>query len=189
MNSIYASKLYRASKRKDRIQAALNSASNFSLVQQLADSLDEEYRTPKNLGIEEELKELKRKQEEGLFVDEKIDPNEDLMTVDELSSKKSSGGFKSSGGGSLGGGPKHKPAPGTDSDGESPDLDSPGSDTGDDGSKKVDEAPADKPEETEASTKIHACDDISLNLIKESLNNERTELGKSVLKQLLEQIQ
>lgn len=27
------------------------------------------------------------------------------------------------------------------------------------------------------------------NLIKESLNNERTELGKSVLKQLLEQIQ
>ena len=44
MKSIYASKLYRSSKRKDKIAAALFNSSNSGLVQQLADSLDEEYR-------------------------------------------------------------------------------------------------------------------------------------------------
>ena len=44
MKCIYASKLYRASKRKDIIAAALADSGNVELVQQLADSLDEEYR-------------------------------------------------------------------------------------------------------------------------------------------------
>ena len=45
MKAIFASKLYKASSRKDRIQAALNSLGNSELVQQLASSLDEEYKT------------------------------------------------------------------------------------------------------------------------------------------------
>ena len=46
MKSIYASKLFISSKRKDRITAALVNASNAELVQQLASSLDEEYQRP-----------------------------------------------------------------------------------------------------------------------------------------------
>lgn len=46
MKCIYASKLYKSSKRKDAIIAALFSSSNSELVRQLASSLDEEYRQP-----------------------------------------------------------------------------------------------------------------------------------------------
>lgn len=43
MNPIYASKLYRASKRKDKINAALVNSSNAGLIQQLSEDLDKEY--------------------------------------------------------------------------------------------------------------------------------------------------
>ena len=44
INLIYASKLYRSSKRKDKINAALLNSANLGLVQQLSEDLDEEYR-------------------------------------------------------------------------------------------------------------------------------------------------
>lgn len=43
MNPIYASKLYRASKRKDKINAALVNSANAGLIQQLSEDLDKEY--------------------------------------------------------------------------------------------------------------------------------------------------
>lgn len=47
--SIYASKLYQASNRKDRIEAAFNDPINSELVGQLAKALDEEYQKPEYL--------------------------------------------------------------------------------------------------------------------------------------------
>lgn len=92
MKSIYASKLYKASTRKDRIHAALMAPGNLSLVQQLAESLDEEYQKPENLGLEEN----KPKEEadtspaaEDFISDEEVDPEKDLMTVDDVKNRLS----------------------------------------------------------------------------------------------------
>jgi len=88
MQAIYSSKLYKASPRKQKIQAALMSPGNLELVQQLSDALDEEYKTAQNLGKAEE--EPKEKIDElDFIVDEKIDPEKDLVTMDDLG--KSSG--------------------------------------------------------------------------------------------------
>ena len=46
LESIYASKIYKASKRKDQIRAAFDNPVNKELVGQLADALDEEYQKP-----------------------------------------------------------------------------------------------------------------------------------------------
>ena len=92
MKSIYSSKLYIASSRKERIDAAINMPGNLSLVQQLAEDLDEEYKTPSNLGLEpsEEASSNAEKPDSDnseyadMFVDEKIDPKKDLVTVNDL---------------------------------------------------------------------------------------------------------
>ena len=63
MKAIYASKLYRASKRKDHIKAALVNSNNVALVQQLADNLDEEYQRPELLISEEEQEEKEQAQQ------------------------------------------------------------------------------------------------------------------------------
>ena len=96
MKSIFASKLYRASKRKDRIQAALASPNNLALAQQLAEDLDEQYKTPENLGLESEKVEEVSEDDElnDFIVDEEIDPSKDLVTMDDVG--KSSGGGHSS---------------------------------------------------------------------------------------------
>lgn len=65
MKCIYASKLYRASKRKDKIKAALANSANVGLVQQLADSLDEEYQTEELLNPQEEEAEQQNGSEGG----------------------------------------------------------------------------------------------------------------------------
>lgn len=98
MKSIYASKLYKASKRKERIQAALLAPGNAELVMQLAEDLDEKYQTPNNLGIREEKKENEPKDNDfgDFVVDEDINPKTDLMTMDDLKSPKPSGGHASS---------------------------------------------------------------------------------------------
>ena len=49
MKAIYASKLYKASKRKSKIAAALADPINIELVKQLNTYLDPEYQTPENL--------------------------------------------------------------------------------------------------------------------------------------------
>lgn len=46
MKAIYSCKLYKASKRKDKIQAAITNPMNSELVTQLAEYLDEEYQNP-----------------------------------------------------------------------------------------------------------------------------------------------
>lgn len=101
MKSIYASKLYKASKRKEKIQAALLAPGNAELVMQLAEDLDEKYQTSNNLGIKEEKKEDEPKEAKDndfgdFVVDEDINPKTDLMTMDDLKSPKPSGGHTSS---------------------------------------------------------------------------------------------
>lgn len=90
MNAIFASKLYKASTRKDRIHAAMLAQNNLALVQQLADSLDEEFKTPENFGVEEKEEE-NTSVESDLFEDEEIDPEKDLVTVDDLAKEMKSG--------------------------------------------------------------------------------------------------
>lgn len=51
MSSIFASKLYITSSRKDKISSAFNNPANAGLTRQLAEYLDEEYQTKENLGI------------------------------------------------------------------------------------------------------------------------------------------
>lgn len=101
MKSIYASKLYKASNRKEKIQAALLAPGNAELVMQLAEDLDEKYQTPNNLGVKEEKKEDEPKEVKDddfgdFVVDENINPETDLMTMDDLKSPKPSGGHTSS---------------------------------------------------------------------------------------------
>ncbi len=90
MKSIFASKLYKASKRQDRIRSAMTDPINSELVQQLKSYIDDEY-----------LEEAEPKD---------IDPMEGKGAENEDSggsvSKKPSGGggHHSSGGGGLGGG-------------------------------------------------------------------------------------
>lgn len=54
LNAIYASKLYRSSPRKDKIEAAFDNPINAELVGQLATALDEQYQTPEYLVKERE---------------------------------------------------------------------------------------------------------------------------------------
>lgn len=96
MQSIYSSKLYIASPRKERIDSALNAAANLGLVQQLADDLDEEYQTPKNLGIEEPKQDVTDnvpEEEDNVSFDEfmpdddegsNFNPKSDLVTLDSM---------------------------------------------------------------------------------------------------------
>lgn len=96
MKSIYASKLYKASPRKERIQAALLSSANRGLVQQLAADLDEEFQAPeyldKDVNNEQDVKEIEEENLgfDDLVVDEEINPATDLMTMDDLATTKTS---------------------------------------------------------------------------------------------------
>lgn len=102
MKSIYGSKLYLASKRKDRIQAALACLGNMELVQQLADDLDEEYQVPKNLELGESKAEAddSAKHMNGteadvnnfsaFEVDEEVNPQTDLVSVNDIMTQDSS---------------------------------------------------------------------------------------------------
>jgi glucan-binding YG repeat protein len=102
MKSIYGSKLYLASKRKDRIQAALTCLGNMELVQQLADDLDEEYQVPENLGLEEpkaEADDLDKHMDgteadvnnfSAFEVDEEVNPQTDLVSVNDMMTQYSS---------------------------------------------------------------------------------------------------
>lgn len=85
MKAIYASKLYRSSKRKSKIQAALQNPVNMELVKQLSEYLDEEY-------IPEEPKEVEK-------------PAEDDSGESIRPSESSGGGGASSGGQSAPSGP------------------------------------------------------------------------------------
>lgn len=173
MKAIYASKLFIASKRKEQIKAALLSDANTGLVQQLAEDLDEEYKTPENLGQEQEKKESEESDEEAnefadFIVDEDVDPEKDLVTMDDLG--KSSGPSKKSSGSA----PKPSKAP----SGDKPD-EKLKSDTSD----LMPESPAnEKPEPAEASTKVEkegvkAASTPDLNILKGTLNTREETAG------------
>jgi len=179
MESIFSSKLYMASPRKEQIKAALAFTGNAELVQQLASSLDEEYQTPQNVGEAEAIEvEDVETGEEDLFVDDDINPETDLMTVDDLTNKSSGSNKSASKPSSKSStpigpkGPKPKRTEYTDvpdsapSDDVSPDAPEPKSDN----SEK---------DETEASTKITSCEQISLTVLKESLNSREDTKGVS----------
>ena len=165
MKSIYASKLYQASKRKDRIHAALLAPTNLELVQQLAKDLDDEYQVPENFGLEEESKSEQTSDEDVNFddfiVDEDIDPDKDLMSMDDLKTTKPSSS------------PKHSaPAKSSPSTSEPP-KEAPKADT----SELMPESPANEKEPTAASTQVKAATIPDLNLLKNTLNSREDVAG------------
>lgn len=154
MQSIYSSKLYIASSRKARIKAALVSKGNLALVQQLATDLDDEYKTPENLGKEPKVDNQVNEQSDNLMVNEKIDPEKDLMTINDLKTNRSSN--RRSGSSMPSGGSKSEP---------SDDFDKEDNELGDT-SELMPESPANEQqtsdkEPAEASTKI-----VSTTIIK-----------------------
>ena len=173
MKSIYASKLYIASSRKDRIHAALLAPSNLALVQQLAEDLDEQYQVPENLGqVETEEPESEEKNEslDDLIVDEDINPETDLVKVDDLDIGKSSSNHSI---------PAHPSSsgPAKPDKNEAPEGDKPKADT----SELIPDSPATEKEPAEASTKITSSTEVKvdpvpaasfdLNALKTTLNN------------------
>lgn len=165
LKSIYSSKLYIASSRKSRIHAAMSNPGNLSLVQQLASDLDDEYKTSQNLGKEEKPAESQTEENNSLFVDEEINPETDLMTVNDM---KGEGGFS--------GGVHHSssPAPKEPESNDSLDLDKPESNTDElIPESPANEKPAKEEQPTEASTKI-----VSTTIVKpEQLVNIDTLKG------------
>jgi len=163
MKSIYASKLYQASKRKDRIHAALLAPGNLTLVQQLAEDLDEEYQVPQNLGLEEESKE--ESEQEGapgfdeFIVDEDINPETDLMTMDDVKTTKPASS------------PKHSNSKKEDVGAPEPPKEK--ADT----SELIPESPANEKEPAAASTQVKANTLSDLNLLKSTLNSREDVAG------------
>ena len=150
IKSIYSSKLYRTSSRKERIHAALLAPGNLGLVQQLAEDLDEEYKTPENLGQKPEAKESSAPEGDSLFVDEDVDPEKDLMTVSDFDSHSSGGG-------------SHSPLPSAPSgDADSSDSEKP--EAGND--ELMPESPANEkpsePEPAEASTNVMSSTNVTI---------------------------
>lgn len=177
MKSIYASKLYIASKRKDKISAAMLAPSNLALMQQLADDLDEEYKTKENLGLEEDSKSDESAEDNEFnefIVDEDVDPSKDLVTMNDLGKSAGGGGHRSSSG----------PKP-------SGKLDVDKDDKGDESKQKSDtsdlmpESPAnEQPKKPEASThmnnnlqQIRSYTIADLNLLKNTLNSRKETAG------------
>lgn len=173
MQTIFASKLYQASTRKDRINAALIAPGNLQLVQQLADSLDEKYQTPENLDPEYKEKKAekeKEKESEGfdeLIVDEEIDPSKDLVTIDDLG--ESSKGKKSAPKSSSHSAPKPSSGPTSEPKEDKPEK----ADTSD----LMPESPANEIESTAASTKIQSSTIADLNTLKATLNSREDTAG------------
>lgn len=172
MKAIYASKLFVTSKRKEQIKAALLSTANEGLVQQLAEDLDEQYQTPDNLG--EETKESEDNSSKGgndefdeFTVDDDIDPENDLVTVDDLGTHSKSA--------------PHSAPPKKSEKSEESSSDKPEPDT----SELIPESPAnEKPApEPEASTQVEnksevkATTVVDLNVLKGTLNGRVETAG------------
>ena len=168
LKSICSSKLYIASSRKDRIHATMLAPGNLSLVQQLAEDLDEEYQIPENLGqVTPQPEEKASEGYDDLIVDEEINPETDLMTVDDLAQSNESINKHSSA-------PSHASAPAPKPESEKPE---------DNTSELMPESPAnevpakEEPEATEASTKIESTTVVkpeqlvNLDVLKGSLNS------------------
>lgn len=176
MKSIYSSKLYKASKRKDRIKAAMIAPGNLSLVQQLADDLDEEFKVPENLGLETKShsEEAEKENTDDLMVDEDIDVENDLVTMDDIS-KAATGNNKVQ---------KHssKTSPSHSSKPEG-DKSEDNKDSNKDSNKDLmpdspmTEQPAESSVNTKGSTSITAASIADLNILKGTLNSREDTAG------------
>ncbi len=171
LQSILSSKLYRASNRKDRIEAAFLAQGNLSLVTQLAEDLDEEYKKPELIGVEPESTssvEDSNAESDDLFVDEEINPENDLVTVDDI------GNNFSMHSGSI---PSHSsPSPDSESsEDKEPDVDTSELMPESPGNEIKSEEPEKEP--AEASTKITSSTDVDIAVIKGSLNNVAETAG------------
>lgn len=179
MKSIFASKLYRASSRKDRIQAALLSPSNLALVQQLADSLDEEYQTPENLGID--VHEQEEQNDQDFMVDEEVNPETDLVTMDDLADSMKGGSPHSSAPSHSSSSSGSEPSEGLEEKPESDNSelmpDSPMTDESDNSSSNKVTKVEKQGEPAEASTKVTASTVCDLNILKSTLNNREDLAG------------
>lgn len=170
---IFASKVYKTSRRKQAIQSALMLPNNEGLVQQLADALDEEYRPlaqDPNDPTTQEADEAKDPLDPGLEDDFDVESN--LVHVSD----------NPGGSGPLG----PKPSVDDDIDVDVPDGDGPDGDGPDMKDKPADDAEPDTeegvddsaPEEpVEESTKINACCDLDVSLIKGTLNANADTAG------------
>lgn len=172
MKSIYASKLYIASSRKDRIHAALSSPSNLALVQQLAEDLDDQYQVPENLGAEPKEETKPASDSEGaddfdeFKVDEEIDPKNDLVTMNDLKSHAPSSSGHSSSHSSESKSESDKPSESKESKADTSDL--------------MPESPANeqKPSEpAEASTRVTSNTIADLSVLKSTLNSREDTAG------------
>lgn len=169
MKAIYASKIYKSSRRKANIVAAMQNPSNSKLLIQLGSYLDEEYRTSKNLGIEEpeaENVDADIPEELNPGLDDDFNPSEHL--VDFPSGPKPSAG-------------KADVNPSFDND------EMPGGPKPDDEAIVDDVTPEeheadDNIEDVEESTKVPqepvtACRDVDTSVIKGSLNGREDTSG------------
>lgn len=93
MQAIYASKLYKASPRKEKIRAAIENPVNVELVTQLAEYLDEEYQQPQY---------LKKGYSENISPEQHAGHSGKSSGI---SNDNSSGGFSGGGGSSYSGSP------------------------------------------------------------------------------------
>ena len=176
LKSICSSKLYIASSRKDKIHAAILAPSNLSLVQQLAADLDEEFQVPENIGTEAgpEVSDNTSDGYDDLIVDEEINPETDLMTVNDLSSGASSDSHS----------PSSSPSPAKSEHDEMPKEDRPEADT----SELIPESPANEAPQkeekpAEASTNIRSTTIVkpeqlvNMDVLKGSLNGRADLAG------------
>jgi hypothetical protein len=187
MKSIYASKLFKTSKRKDRIKAAVMAPSNLGLVQQLAEDLDDEYKEElleeqsKDKTSDSEDQSKENNEFDNFIVDEDVDPENDLVTMNDIG--RSSGVHKSSKPSS----PKSHEDHDDDSEhkeekskSDNPKPDKPKTDTSD----LIPESPAnEKPKPTESSTHVDQKENIKasflseLNVLKDTLNSRQDTAG------------
>lgn len=171
MEAIYASKLYKASKRKDAIRAAIENPVNTELVAQLAKYLDKEYQKPEYVNPSASAA-SESESDTGLNpnLGDDFSPSDNLVHVP-------------SGGGDLG------PMPDVDGvednlfndDADSESDDTPSDDSGLDVSDDV--ADDVEPVAVEESTKITASTDIDKQVMKGTLNSRQDTNGVNRIQQ------
>jgi hypothetical protein len=163
---IFASKVYKTSRRKQAIQSALMLPNNEGLVQQLADALDEEYRPlaqDPNDPTTQKADEAKDPLDPGL--DDDFDVESNLVHVSD----------NPGGSGPLGPKPSADDIDVDGPDGDGPDMEDKPDGDEPDVEEGVDDSAPEEP--VEESTKINACCDLDVSLIKGTLNANADTAG------------
>ena len=166
MKSIYASKLYLASTRKDAISSAMNNPNNQGLMIQLARYLDEEYKTPENLGVHPE--------EEKAEADEKKADAPNMSTDTSFAREPGHGG----GSGRISGLPEGMDLVDfPESEDDLPSDEGEGSNDSEFEGPDVSEEPQEPTESATELEPIEACETPSVDTVKSSLNAVQDTAG------------